>query len=82
MRPSAAPTPNCLTDSMPEVTDVHHVHAWSLTSQHPLLTLHASIDPAADFAATLDAVKAFLESEYGIAHSTVQLEPEECADEP
>ncbi len=34
-----------LKTAVPEVDDVHHVHAWSLTSERPLLTMHDACDP-------------------------------------
>src|SRR3546814_10299 len=32
-----------LTEAVPCVLDVHHVHAWSLTPERPLLTMHAPL---------------------------------------
>jgi cobalt-zinc-cadmium efflux system protein len=61
--------------------DVHHVHAWCLTSQEPLLTLHARIDDRADGARALRDIKSCLAQRFGIHHSTVQLEAEHCVDE-
>jgi cobalt-zinc-cadmium efflux system protein len=60
--------------------DVHHVHAWCLTSQEALLTLHARVDERADSAQVLLDIKACLAERFGIQHSTVQLEAERCAD--
>ena len=69
-----------LIATVPTVVDVHHVHAWSLTPRETLLTLHARLAPAADAAAALLAIKRVLVAEYGITHSTIQLEPADCAD--
>jgi cobalt-zinc-cadmium efflux system protein len=65
---------------VPEVTDVHHVHAWALVAERPLVTLHAGIRPDADPARALDAVKRVLAERFQVTHSTVQLEPAGCAD--
>jgi cobalt-zinc-cadmium efflux system protein len=62
------------------VIDVHHVHAWCLTTHQPLLTLHARIDERVDGARALHDIKALLAKEFGIEHSTVQIEAERCAD--
>lgn len=62
------------------VIDVHHVHAWSLTSHQTLLTLHARIDERVDAAQVLRAIKQCLAEQFGIEHSTVQIEAERCAD--
>jgi cobalt-zinc-cadmium efflux system protein len=63
------------------VIDVHHVHVWSLTSRQPLLTLHAHIQPDAAPAIVLRDIKVFLSRRYALEHSTIQLEPADCADD-
>ena len=63
------------------VVDVHHVHVWSLTSRHPLLTLHARIQPDAAPAIVLQEIKVFLSRRYALEHSTIQLEAADCADD-
>ncbi|WP_334127990.1 cation diffusion facilitator family transporter [Sneathiella sp.] len=63
----------------PEVRGVHHMHIWSLTAEKPLLTMHVEIDPAAEPQRTLRALNAFLLSEFGIDHATVQIEHSHCA---
>jgi cobalt-zinc-cadmium efflux system protein len=63
------------------VVDVHHVHVWSLTSRHPLVTLHARIQPDAAPAIVLQDIKAFLSRRYSLEHSTIQLEAADCADD-
>jgi cobalt-zinc-cadmium efflux system protein len=69
-----------LMAEIPAVADVHHVHLWSLTPDRPLLTLHASVQPDADWPATLERIKSVLSERFGLAHSTVQLEAGACAD--
>ncbi len=64
-----------LTDSMPEVTDVHHVHAWSLTHGRPLMTLHAVVREGADHRAVLRRIRRLLATKFGVDHATIQLEP-------
>ncbi len=64
--------------TVPGVTDVHHVHAWSLTSERPMLTLHAVIDQQADDKATLVAIDRLLQERFGLAHATVQIERGGC----
>ncbi len=55
------------------VTDVHHIHVWSLDGQHNFATLHAVT--AADPHATKHAIRHELE-EHGIGHATIELETE------
>jgi cobalt-zinc-cadmium efflux system protein len=70
-----------LRASVHNVVDVHHVHVWCLTSQHPLLTLHARIQPGASAGVVLGEIKSFLSARYALEHSTIQIEPAECVDE-
>lgn len=69
-----------LTAAIPEVRDIHHVHAWSLTPERPLMTLHAVIDAEADDARVLRCIKELLGSEFGVDHATIQIERLGCAD--
>lgn len=69
-----------LMHEISEVTDVHHVHIWSLTPQHPLVTLHVQLSPTADWPATLLRIKQLLADRFALTHSTVQLEDRHCAD--
>lgn len=68
-------------ESAPGVTDVHDVRIWQITPDTSSLTLHARIGDAADAVTALDRIKTFLEREYGIHQSTVQIEiGDDCPD--
>jgi cobalt-zinc-cadmium efflux system protein len=67
--------------TVPGVEDAHHVHVWSLTSGRLLATLHLRLAPDARPGEVLPAVKARLLDRFGIAHSTVEIDPEGCMDE-
>jgi cobalt-zinc-cadmium efflux system protein len=71
-----------LVAAVPGVVDVHHVHAWSISEQRPMVTLHARItdDGAAPEAITA-AIKRRLKDRFGVAHATVEIEHGGCADE-
>jgi cobalt-zinc-cadmium efflux system protein len=69
-----------IVDEVPGARDVHHIHLWSLTPDHPVLTLHVDVVADADCGAVLTAVKSVLVERFGIDHSTVQVEPSCCAD--
>jgi cobalt-zinc-cadmium efflux system protein len=60
-----------LQDAISEVADVHHVHVWSLTENHSLVTLHARFGSGAE---------ARLAARFGLTHSVVQIEPGACPD--
>ena len=70
-----------LSTALPEVADVHHVHAWCLTAEQPLVTLHVRCKPGADPTAIVPAINRRLKERFGIAHSTVQVDPPDCEDE-
>ena len=64
----------------PTLEDVHHVHAWCLSPRDPLITLHANVRRGADHTQALTEIKRLLAERFGIVHSTVQIEPDDCAD--
>lgn len=70
-----------LLGTVPGLADVHHIHAWSLTTGRPLITLHATLAPGAGHDAVLAAIKLHLRSHCGIGHSVVQVEAAHCPDE-
>ena len=70
-----------LLADIPALVDVHHIHAWSLTPERPLLTLHAQVRETADAQATLKRIKQVLAQRYGIDHSTIQIERGDCGDD-
>jgi cobalt-zinc-cadmium efflux system protein len=63
-----------LTTAVPAVRDVHHVHVWMLTTERPLLTLHARLSLGADQQEALVAIHQALADRFGIEHATVQIE--------
>ncbi len=67
-------------ESIEGVSDIHHLHVWSLAPGKPLITLHARI--AAGFAPdlVLKRIKDRLRVQFHISHSTIQMESA-CADE-
>lgn len=70
-----------LTATVPEVAAIHHVHAWLLTAEQPLITLHAEVAPGADHPQVLAAIQRALEERFGVTHATVQIESAGCADQ-
>ena len=63
------------------VEDVHHVHAWSLSQEKSLLTLHARIREETHSDVAINAIQRRLSERFDISHVTVQIEIESCADE-
>jgi len=66
----------------PVVKEIHHVHVWGLTPQHPMLTMHVALRQLqSDTTATVRRIKELLRKEYGINHSTIEVECDDCADD-
>jgi cobalt-zinc-cadmium efflux system protein len=70
-----------LTQKVAGVIEVHHLHAWALTAEKPLLTLHASVDQPTDLADVVVSMKQVLNEDFGIDHSTIQVEHGDCPDD-
>lgn len=68
--------------SNPDVKEIHHVHVWGLTPQHPMLTMHVALKQIrSDTTATVRSIKELLRKQYGINHSTIEIECDDCADD-
>ena len=64
------------------VSDVHHMHVWSLDGRQLMATLHARLAENADAERTIDAIKKRLSEAHGIHHATVEVEiTEGCGEE-
>lgn len=66
--------------ALDDVEDVHHVHAWSLTSNRHVFSAHLRVSKAADARAVLVAAHDVLRDRYGFFLSTLQIETA-CLDE-
>jgi cobalt-zinc-cadmium efflux system protein len=71
-----------LCAALPFVLDVHHVHAWSISQERPMVTLHASIAANTDSAVAVREIKRVLASEFRITHATIEIEYDACGDGP
>ena len=71
-----------LRSALPFVLDVHHVHAWSISQERPMVTLHASIAASTDSAAAVREIKRILATEFRITHATIEIEFDACGDGP
>ena len=71
-----------LIERIPAVNSIHHVHVWGLTPQHLMLTMHVALkgNPP-DPTAVVRRVKNVLREDFGISHSTIEIETDDCADE-
>lgn len=71
-----------LMRTVPGVRDVHHLHAWALSHDRALMTLHVRLAREVSAAEAVPAIKQRLEARYGLAHTTVEVEREDCHDSP
>jgi cobalt-zinc-cadmium efflux system protein len=71
-----------LRSALPFVLDVHHVHAWSISQERPMVTLHACVALGTDSAVAVREIKRRLAQEFRITHATVEIEYDTCGDGP
>ena len=70
-----------LVGTVDGLREVHHVHAWSITPERRMATLHACVDQGADGPRITRSIKQALRENFSIGHATVEIEWEACADE-
>jgi len=61
-------------EGVPGVVRAHHVHAWSITQERPMVTLEVEISDGADPRQIRTATKAMLREKFGIGHATVEVD--------
>ena len=66
---------------LPYVNDAHHIHAWSISQERPMVTLHACVDPAVDVGFAVAGIKRRLAERFAFDHCTVEIEHGTCADD-
>ena len=70
-----------IVDDISGVSDVHHVHVWGLTPDHLMLTMHIVLsDEKVNGSEAVKQAKAILRKDFAIAHSTIEVETDSCAD--
>jgi len=71
-----------VTQRVNAVVAIHHVHVWGLTQQDLMLTMHIVLDrPGTNATAVVREVKQILQSDYGIRHSTIEVDLDGCSDD-
>ena len=63
------------------VSNVHHVHIWQLDEQRIALEAHVVLNESTDMDTTKQTLKAMLEREFAIDHSTLEFENTHCKSE-
>lgn len=65
-----------ITDALSGVSAVHHMHAWSLTGEDRLITLHVVPRDRETAMDLIPAVRTVLKDRFGIDHATIELDLE------
>ena len=63
-----------LKASVQGLEDVHHLHAWSLTADRTIMTLHAKLAYSTHTDDALAQISQRLKDRFAIAHATIQVE--------
>jgi cobalt-zinc-cadmium efflux system protein len=68
--------------ALPYVLDVHHVHAWSISEERPMVTLHVNVAETTKATDAVRDIKRMLAEHFRITHATVEIEYGACVDDP
>ena len=68
--------------ALPYVLDVHHVHAWSISQERPMVTLHANVSENTKATDAVRDIKRMLAENFRVTHATVEIEYGACGDDP
>lgn len=63
-----------LVKTVDGVRDVHHIHAWSINQERPMITLNARLADGAAAGQVVAAIKARLHEGFGVGHATVEID--------
>ncbi len=66
---------------VPQVSDVHDLHVWTVSSGFPSVSAHVLVEPGADCHAIRRELAELLGERYGLGHSTLQVEHAHAASE-
>ena len=70
-----------IVGQVPTVNSIHHVHVWGMTPQDLMLTMHVQLEQEpGNPTECIRRIKEVLRDEYGIGHSTIEIETDDCAD--
>lgn len=67
-----------LREQIEGVENIHHIHAWSLTQERPIITFHAQIADQADGDRIIRDLNQYLSEKLGVHHATIQIERSHC----
>jgi cobalt-zinc-cadmium efflux system protein len=65
--------------SITGVVDVHDIHVWTITSGRDAMSGHVTISETGDAETVLADVTRIVNDQFGLSHSTIQVEQMKCA---
>ncbi len=68
-------------EALDGVEDIHHIHAWSITDERPMVTLHARISDGVSMDDVRRRIREHLVQEFGFDHATIEIERGACGHE-
>ena len=68
-------------EAPPGVVNVHHLHAWGLTSGRNIVSTHVLVEPNHDREQIQQELQKLLKTRFGVFFSTIQTETEVCEEE-
>ena len=68
-------------EAPPGVLNVHHLHAWSLTTGKTIVSAHVLVESSSDGERIQQELQGLLKTRFGIFFSTIQTETETCGEE-
>lgn len=77
----AAQVERSLLEAIPDLQDVHHVHAWTVGADDSYITLHVCASAALAPDSAVARVQEHLAQRFGYTHVTVQVEYGACLDQ-
>jgi cobalt-zinc-cadmium efflux system protein len=64
-------------EAIPGVVEVHDLHVWTLTSAMDVASAHIVVKSTSDTHSVLDRARFVLGDRHGLAHATLQVEPDD-----
>ena len=68
-------------EALPGALDMHHIHAWTLTSGRTIVSAHVLVDESSG-ADLLERITGLLRADYAVYFSTIQLERTYVGEDP
>ena len=68
-------------EALPGVVNLHHLHAWGLTTGRNIVSTHVLVEPGRDKEQIQQELQRLFKTRFGVFFSTIQTETEICEEE-